>query len=136
MARQEHMRVVVKGLAEAIRALKAAPDDVRRALPRALREAAAPAKADAAARAPRRDQTLAGSIRLRANQKGAQVGSALPYAGVLEFAHRGKYASLSQRWGPPPRFLIPAVEGRAAEIEARIGRDVQAVLDRAFPEGR
>lgn len=131
----EHLRVLVKGLAEASRALKAAPADIRRELPKALRRAVEPALSDARGRAPRASGGLAGSVRIKASQKGALLGSSKAHAGVLEFAHRGRYSSLSEAWGPPPRFLIPAIEAQASRIEATVGDAVQGVLDQAFGGG-
>lgn len=130
--RDPSVKILVKGLADVSRALKAAPADVRRELPKAIRRAVEPARADARSRTPRDSGSLAGSIRIRASQRGALLGSSKPYAGVLEFAHKGRYGSLSEKWGPPARFIIPAIEAQASRIEATVGDAIQGVLDQAF----
>lgn len=135
----EHLRVLVEGLKPATDALRQAPKEVQRQLPRALKAAAEPAKAIARAKAPERTGRLAATIGLRARTRGKApgvlLGSSLAYAPVLEFAHRGRYKALTESWGRPPRFLIPAVEEAAPEVEKVVGAAVQEVLDRAFPEG-
>lgn len=130
-----HLRVLVEGLDAASKSLGAAPEGMQKELARALRTAARPAAAKAKASAPRRSGRLAASIRVNAGRKGALVGSPRAHAPVLEFAFKGRYASLSDRWGRPPRYLIPAVEESAPEIEREAGKAIQDVLDRAFPEG-
>lgn len=125
------MVVKVRGLKELQQGLIAAPREIKRMLPRALKAGAEPALAEAIGRAPSRSGALAQSIRLRTNAKGVAIGSPLAYAPVLEYAHRGRYASLA-KWGAPPRFLIPAVTAAAADIEAAVTTAIEALLDEIF----
>lgn len=129
------MRVLVKGLDDVHKALRGAPPEVRRELTKTLRKLAEPARRTARADAPRASGRLARSIRIKAGRKGALIGSPLAYAPVLEYAHKGRYRSLSARWGPPPRFLIPAIEDEAPRIEREAGDAIQGVLDKAFGGG-
>lgn len=79
--------VQVKGLNEALRALKAFGDDMND-LKDANQELGSTIASRASALAPKRSGALAGSIRANRAQKKVQIkagGAAVPYAGVIEY---------------------------------------------------
>lgn len=135
-------KIVVEGLSELRRALRYAEPEMKKALVAALRKSASAVLPKARAKAPSRTGRLKRSIRIYARQSGAAIGSPRAYAPVLEFAYRnpgGKrkrdYSGLSETWGKPPRFLIPAVEESVDEVRAAVERDLAGLLDRIIPRG-
>lgn len=132
------IRLETKGFRNLGRALAQADREIRLAAFRDLGAAVQPALQRAKGAAPRRTGELAGSIRVRRSGGGARgnfrvgIGSTLPQAPVLEFASRGKYASLTSRWGPTPRYLIPSVEGEAPGMIAAVDNAVSRATDRLF----
>lgn len=142
--------VVVTGLKEASRALQAAERDVRRELPRLLKEAARPALVRGRAEAPvggpgdpHRGQ-LAARMSLRAGRLGATLHSPPEYAGVVMFGRRAVVPPHTRRGAPvaghtrrltPNPFLPRVVEAEAPQIAEGLGPRIQELLDRIFPEG-
>lgn len=123
------MKIRVQGLQEFMQALRRSLSRIDGSLQRALADVGVPTLADAARRAPRRTGELASSGRIEVRGSEAALVFELEKAPVLEFAGRGKYQSLTERWGPPPRFGHPAVENRAADIEEGITRALKDDLD-------
>lgn len=131
--------VAYRGLKELRGALDAAPDEIRKLLPEALKKGAGPAAAAARSHAPRSDvagkKHIADTVTVRATKYGAKVGSPLIQAPIVHFgrfAHvpgGGKVAAHTRHLNPQ-KWLIPPVEGRADEIAASTARALQELLDR------
>jgi hypothetical protein len=136
------IQLETKGFKDLGRALAKGDRAVRLAFFKQMNAAMSPIVARARGMAPRRSGELAGSVRVRRQNAGARgalrygVGSTLAKAPVLEFANRGRYSSLVDKWGPSPRYLIPAVDAEAdglvANVDRAVNGAVEALLDHEF----
>lgn len=98
------LSVRIQGEKELEAAIAKASADAPRAMDRALEDWGKPTLAAAVARAPKLSGELAGSGSLTVrNGKGELVFDA-EHAPVLDLAGRGKYRSLVDKYGAPPRF--------------------------------
>lgn len=109
------LAIRVRNLNQVRRALRAMGPGTTRALSAALKRVAQVAAADARGRVPRRSGRLAGSIRASARGTRANVGSRLPYAGVIEFGRKAVHGASQRAQGytrqlTPQPYLMPAVQ--------------------------
>lgn len=132
------IQLETKGFKDLGRALAQGERSIRLAFFKQMNAAMSPIVARARGSAPRRSGELAGSIRVRRQNAGATgalrygVGSTLAKAPVLEFANRGRYSSLVDKWGPSPRYLIPSVEEEAPALVEKVDRAVHAATEALF----
>lgn len=148
------------GFRDLARTLNDLDKTAKKELNRALKQAAQPVLAQAKATAPHKSGKLASSIRIRTNSWGVLIGSSLIYAPILEFAHKSNgggirrtqisrnsvsapsrvgtgratarmdYSSLTAKYGPPARFLIPSVDANAERIRADVDEAINDAIDR------
>lgn len=134
--------VVVEGMAEARKALKAVSKEAQRACTTALRHAMDPVAAKARSYAPKRSGRLAGSIKPYAKAKEAGVivrgsSAAGAYAGVQEYARKyertrnGKTHTVTMKEAVGDgRFVNRAGRGAGPDVFDAVTKAVeQAIVD-------
>lgn len=133
----EHDYVLVDGLSDLIKGLRAFEGNVNTELGRALKVAAEPAATKAAMAAPKDDNTLAGSYHVKfrrgGRSAGVVVGSPLVYAPIVNFGrgaviHGGKVRPHLRKL-TPHEHVVTAVESSVDEIQAHTEHVLAAFLD-------
>jgi len=119
--RDTEFSVKTQGLNQTLRALNRVNKDAGKEVKRGLREIAKKVRADARPLAPVKTGKLAASYRYSATNKGAAVGSSLPYAGVVEFGGTIRPRGVPIKF-KPSRPLGRAVQKDTAHIEEELGR--------------
>lgn len=121
----DHARIEIEGLVSFRAALRKAQDDAPKQMNAKIKTLMGPLASHAASLAPRRTGELASSGRPFTSGKIAGIQFSAAHAPVLEFAHKGRYASLSPRWGPPARFAYKALD----DEESRIRQEILATIE-------
>lgn len=116
-------QVVVHGLKETRRDLKAIDRTLPRELNNVIRAAAEPVRAEAARRAPRRSGRLASSIRLSASGNRVSLVSRLPYANPIHWGWRKHGIKANP-------FMERAAVARAADVGDRVADEVERFFER------
>lgn len=132
-ARNVGATVHIDGLKELNRALTDIDPKLKAEVKQALAGAAQPVLADARSNAPFKRGRLRGSIRLYPRATGVAIGSPLVYAPVIEFAHKGRYSSLTKRHGAPPRVIYKAIDAHRDSTEEQVERALDEALQRIIP---
>lgn len=110
-------------------ALRRFPKEVRADLPRAVKEAAEPVRAQAQTLAPWRTGALAGSIRIVGvlNKVAVRAGGKGPF-----YARFQEYGTKNMAANP---FLRPAVDQRGDKVREIIARLLRQTIGRTFGGG-
>lgn len=103
-------------------------DETPRALDEALEDWGKPTLAKAMAVAPRLTGELAGSGSLRVRGGKGELIFDAEHAPVLDLAGRGKYESLVDRYGPPPRFGYGTVLDELDGLEKVADKHLEAPI--------
>ncbi len=128
-------QVVVSGIADVQRALRAVSADFPKELRKANLAAAEKVRDTARSRAPRLTGRLAQSIASRADQRSASVkggGARVPYFGFIDFGGSvGRNNSVTRPFIRKGRIIYPAIDERRSEIFDSYEHDINALIRRA-----
>jgi len=78
--------------------------------------------------APKRTGELAGSGRLQLQAAQADLVFGAEHAPILEAYQRGRFAGLTGRYGPPPRFAGRALQRKEDDVVRDIDQELAPVL--------
>jgi hypothetical protein len=127
-------RVVVTGLRDLNKALKAADLEAEKEMKSVLKGIAEGVVSDVRSRVPHRSGKAAASYRPRGGVKGASIawaGPKAPYAPWIEFGGKvGKGKSVSRPFVKGGRYLYPAINDHMADIEAKVADAIDAITSR------
>lgn len=121
-------KVEIIGLRELRRDLKGSERALDRELSRGLRMGGRPVGELAQALAPKRSGELAGDWHLQSSGTHTEVVFGAEHAPIIEFAGLGRYRSLTERYGPPPRFGHRALEIKQDEVAEIVFREISEVV--------
>lgn len=127
-------RVVVDGLRDLNKALKAANTEASDEMKAVLKGIAEGVVTDVRSRVPRRTGKAAASYRPRGGVKGASIafaGSKAPYAPWLDFGGTvGKSKSVKRPFIKGGRYLYPAINDNMADIEQKVADAIDDITGR------
>jgi hypothetical protein len=123
-----NMRITIDGLPELRQAVHIALGRAPRELTVALKKGGEPLIEEAGRRMIPHPRRIAADLRALVSGTKGDLVSSIPFAGGAEWGQRGKWAGWVKRYGPPPRFVWPAVEERADEAMEVIARELAEVL--------
>ena len=115
----------VEGLTEFRSAAKAALGRAPRELTAGLKRAGAIPIKEAASRVPQRTGALAASFKAQVRGTTGDITSGVPYGAGAEWGSHGRWLGFD---GSPPRYVWPAVESRAREIEDAVLDELREVV--------
>lgn len=134
------LRIEVRGLKEAVQALRKIDGSLASELKRGIREDARPILDDARgyARALGGRGDYAASLAMRTLSNGVRIQSDDPGAGTIEFAHRGALYRTGPRAGSragvprgePPRALVRAALANEAMVRSRVEGRIAETIER------
>lgn len=131
------LAVRVDGITELVRALRAAPPELRKQLGVEMREIARPVALTANLRAPGpspADHGLVGSYTVRSISGGARVGSPRQHAPIIEFGEQamiegtGRQRAHRRELRKQPT-LIPAIAQHAGNTRRKVERAMERTLE-------
>lgn len=127
-------RVVVDGLRDLNRALKAADDEAVKAMKAVLKEIAEGVASDARSRVPRRTGKAAASYKPRGGVKGAAVafgGARAPYAPWLDFGGAvGRKRGVRRPVVQGGRYLYPAIGDNMEDVQEKVAKAISDITSR------
>lgn len=123
----------VEGLNRFSRSMRKVSADFPKRMRASLNETAKIVATEARARVPKKDGTLAGTIRPSSTTRMARVsmgGAKAPYAGFIEFGGRvGRNKSIKREFIKDGRYLYPAFFAKRDAVQHKLSSEIGRLIE-------